>query len=237
LLLRRYGLVVCDTGNNAAASNFLYTVDAADVLVLPTAPSDVHLEVARAMLRMLASRETTKHLVPRAVLVVTSSTGARLAPDVERWFANRIGRVVHVPADPVIAEGGSLAISKLSAESRHAWTQVTAAVVQAALAPSPHDRQRGRRRAPEVGDDQAGVATAGQPPVTSVPGLAPTPPPPSRTTSAPGATEPAATADLSTDSLTSADGDDLPTVEGASPFGPRLVRSTESSRWPDPLQD
>ncbi|MEO7287721.1 MAG: hypothetical protein ABI140_12430, partial [Jatrophihabitantaceae bacterium] len=151
LLLRRYGVVVCDTGNNAAAPNFLYTVDSADVLVLPTAPSDVHLEVARAMLRMLASRETTSHLVSRAVLVVTSSTGARLEPEEERWFVDRIGRVVHVPADPVIAQGGKLTISELSQESIRAWTQVAGAVIEAAQAPSPRDRPRGRRRAPDGG--------------------------------------------------------------------------------------
>ncbi|UQX89489.1 hypothetical protein M6D93_05640 [Jatrophihabitans telluris] len=149
LLLRRFGVVVCDTGNNAAAPNFLYTVDSADILIIPAAPSNVHLEVARAMLRMLDSRETTKHLVAKAVLVVTSPTGARLDPAEERWFADRIGRVVHVPADPVIAEGSKLPISELSAESRRAWTQVAAAVISAAQAPSPHDRPRGRRRAPE----------------------------------------------------------------------------------------
>jgi MinD-like ATPase involved in chromosome partitioning or flagellar assembly len=154
LLLRRYGIVVCDTGNNAAASNFLYTVDSSDVLVLPTAPSNVHLEVARAMLRMLASRETTKHLVPRAVLVVTSGTGATLNPEEERWFVERVGKVVHVPADPVIAEGSKLPISELSDESMRAWTQVAGAVMAAALAPSRNDRPRGgRRRAPEPDPD------------------------------------------------------------------------------------
>jgi MinD-like ATPase involved in chromosome partitioning or flagellar assembly len=150
LLLRRYGIVVCDTGNNAAAPNFLYTVDSADVLVIPTAPSDVHLEVARAMLRMLASRETTADLVSRAVLVVTSPTGTRLQPDEERWFAERIGRLVHVPADPVIESGGKLPLSELSEASRRAWTQVASAVIEAALAPSKNDRPRGRRRAPDL---------------------------------------------------------------------------------------
>ena len=149
LLLRRFGVVVCDTGNNAAAPNFLYTVDSADVLVVPTAPSDVHLDVARAMLRMLASRETTRHLVSRAVLVVTSSTGSRLEPSEERWFADRIGKVVHVPADPVIAEGGKLSVSALSEASVRAWTLVAGAVAEAAQAPSPNDKPRGRRRAPE----------------------------------------------------------------------------------------
>ena len=144
LLLRRYGLVVCDTGNNAAASNFLYTVDSGDVLVVPTSPSSIHLEVARAMLRMLASRETTAHLVARAVLVVTSGTGKRLTADEEDWFARRVGRVVHVPADPVIAEGGKLPISALTKASRRAWTEVAAAVVEAALKPSPHDDGAGQ---------------------------------------------------------------------------------------------
>ena len=160
LLLRRFGVVVCDTGNNAAAPNFLYTVDSADVLVLPTAPSDVHLEVARAMLRMLASRETTSHLVSRAVLVVTSSTGARLEPEEERWFADRIGKVVHVPADPVIAQGGKLVVSELSDASIRAWTLVAGAVIEAALAPSPHDKPRGRRRAPEDSNPNAAAGPA-----------------------------------------------------------------------------
>ena len=150
LLLRRYGLVVCDTGNNAAASNFLYTVDSGDVLVVPTAPSGIHLEVARAMLRMLASRETTAHLVPRAVLVVTSPTGKRLSPEEEDWFAHRVGRVVHVPADPVIGEGGKLPISSLSTASRHAWTEVAAAVIEAAMLPSTKDRGAGRGKAAEL---------------------------------------------------------------------------------------
>lgn len=168
LLLRRYGMVVCDTGNNAAAPNFLYTVDSSDVVVLPTAPSDVHLEVARAMLRMLASRATTSHLVSRAVLVVTSSTGARLEPEEERWFVDRIGRVVHVPADPAIAQGGKLVIADLSHESIKAWTQVAGAVIEAALAPSPNDRPTGRRRAPDVAQPadpptHAAVAAAQQP--------------------------------------------------------------------------
>ena len=228
LLLRRYGLVVCDTGNNAAASNFLYPVDSAEVLVLPTAPSEVHLEVARAMLRMLAGRETTRHLVSSAVLVVTSTTGARLEPEVERWFADRIGRVVHVPADPMIAEGGSLAISKLSAESRAAWTQVTAAVVAAAVAPSPHDRPRGRRRAPEPGDPSDATPASS---VAAVPGLAPTPPPPSTATAVPPGSqltdplppEPAGTP-----------GEIGSSAAGVSPFGPRLVRSSEPPRWPTP---
>jgi MinD-like ATPase involved in chromosome partitioning or flagellar assembly len=149
LLLRRFGVVVCDTGNNAAAPNFLYTVDAADVLVIPTAPSNVHLEVARAMLRMLASRDTTSHLVARTVLVVTSPTGAQLDPEEERWFVERVGRVVHVPADPVIAEGGKLPIAELSEASRRAWTQVASAVIGAALVPSKNDKTRGRRRAPD----------------------------------------------------------------------------------------
>jgi MinD-like ATPase involved in chromosome partitioning or flagellar assembly len=159
LLLRRFGIVVCDTGNNAAASNFLYTVDSSDVLVIPTAPSSVHLEVARAMLRMLASRETTKHLVSAAVLVVTSPTGARLAPAEEQWFSERIGQVVHVPADSAIAEGGKLAISDLSVQSRRGWTQVAGAVINAATAPSPRDKPRGRRRAPEPPADDADSIT------------------------------------------------------------------------------
>ncbi|MDQ2837600.1 MAG: hypothetical protein M3Y89_09305 [Actinomycetota bacterium] len=166
LLLRRYGVVVCDTGNNAAAPNFLYTVDSADVLVLPTAPSDVHLEVARAMLRMLASRSTTSHLVSRAVLVVTSSTGARLEPEEERWFTDRIGRVVHVPADPIIAQGGKLTIGELSQTSIRAWTQVAGAVIEAALAPSPNDRPRGRRRAPD-GVAASPLANTTQPAATT----------------------------------------------------------------------
>jgi MinD-like ATPase involved in chromosome partitioning or flagellar assembly len=196
LLLRRYGMVVCDTGNNAAAPNFLYTVDSADVVVLPTAPSDVHLEVARAMLRMLASRATTSHLVSRAVLVVTSSTGARLEPEEERWFVDRIGRVVHVPADPAIAQGGKLVIGDLSHESIKAWTQVAGAVIDAALAPSPNDRPTGRRRAPDVAQPadpptHAAVAAAQQAAQPVSVAAAPAAPSPSAASSAAAAAPPA----------------------------------------------
>jgi len=140
LLQRRFGLVIADTGNNAAAASFRYALDSAQVLVIPAHPSPAHLAPARSLLGAIAARQSTKHLVQKAILVVTSHNGAHMRQDEVRWFVERGIRVMHVPADPVIAANGPIPISDLSEASRRAWTLVAAATMEAAAQPAPNDR-------------------------------------------------------------------------------------------------
>lgn len=137
LLQRRFGIVIADTGNNAASQPFRYSLDAADVLVIPAKPVASHLEPARKLLAATVARDLTRHLAQRAVLVITSTTGARLDPDEERWFTDKGIRVLHVPGDAVIEADGPIALDDLSTASLRAWTLVAGAVMEAAAQPSP----------------------------------------------------------------------------------------------------
>jgi MinD-like ATPase involved in chromosome partitioning or flagellar assembly len=140
LLQRRFGLVFADTGNNAAADTFRQNLDSAQVLVIPAHPSPGHLIPVLKLIGAVASRAATKHLVRRTILVITSYDGARLSEEDQGQFVARGVRVMHVPADPVIAANGPILITELSEESRRAWTLVAAAVIDAAARPIPTDR-------------------------------------------------------------------------------------------------
>lgn len=139
LLQRRFGIVLADTGNNAAASSWRYTLDAADVLVIPAKPVPSHLEPARKLLAAAVARPQTAQLARSAVLVITSTTGARLSGEEEAWFTDRGITVLHVPGDPVIEADGPIAIDDLTEASVRAWTLVAAAVMRAGEQPSSHD--------------------------------------------------------------------------------------------------
>ena len=139
LLEQRFGVLVVDTGNNTAAAGFAATAEQADVLVIPTGPAADHISVVWQLLDGLAARPQTAHLVSTAVLVVTSPTGAPLPTQDLSELRAVVGRVLTVPADPAIARGGRLPYTDLSAASRRAWTQVSAAVAEVAARPSVND--------------------------------------------------------------------------------------------------
>ena len=140
LLHHRYGLVIADTGNNAASPTWGATLGMADVLVIPASPVESHLAPAQKLLALTAAQQP--HLVSKSVLVITSSTGRELPADHRKWFTDRGVKVLYAPADPEIAADGPLTVAALSTPSRRAWTLIAAQVMEAAARPSANDQER-----------------------------------------------------------------------------------------------
>jgi putative peptide zinc metalloprotease protein len=130
LLERHYNLVCLDTGTGVLESATRGILDAADQVVVVSAPS---LDGARAASSTLDWLEQNgyQHLVRGAVAVLNTVRGTNGAVDLERvqhHFAARCRACVRVPWDPHLDSGAEATLGGLRPATRNAYLELAAAV-------------------------------------------------------------------------------------------------------------
>lgn len=129
-LSRFYRVIVVDTGNNMRASNWEAAVAAADQLVIvSTLREDTAASAAWLVDGLYEKGHEAK--IREAVTVLASPTKVpdpQLHNRLHGHFNSLTRSVLDVPHDPALVDGGTLNFDALTAETREAWLQVTAAV-------------------------------------------------------------------------------------------------------------
>jgi len=130
LLERHYNLLCLDTGTGVLESASRGILDAADQVVVVTAPS---LDGARAASSTLdwLDRNGYENLVAGAVAVLNTIRGSNGALDldrVEQHFGERCRACVRIPWDPYLDSGAEAELAGLRAESRSAYLELAAAI-------------------------------------------------------------------------------------------------------------
>jgi putative peptide zinc metalloprotease protein len=130
LLDRHYTLVLADCGTGILDSATRGVVEAADQLVIVTAPA---VDAARAVAFLLGvlSSHGKAHLVAEAVVVINAVAPPSEDVDVdalEAHFAERVRTVVRIPWDPHLATGAVADVSCLRPATRDAAIFLGAAV-------------------------------------------------------------------------------------------------------------
>jgi putative peptide zinc metalloprotease protein len=130
LLERHYNLLCLDTGTGVLESATRGILDAADQVVVVTAPS---LDGARAASSTLdwLDRNGYESLVSGAVAVLNTIRGANGALDIDRveqHFGERCRSCVRVPWDPHLDSGAEAELAGLRDETRSAYLELAAAI-------------------------------------------------------------------------------------------------------------
>jgi putative peptide zinc metalloprotease protein len=130
LLERHYNLVCLDTGTGVLESATRGILDAADQVVVVSAPS---LDGARAASSTLdwLDQNGYQHLVRGAVAVLNTVRGTNGAVDLERvqhHFAARCRACVRIPWDPHLDSGAEATLDGLRPATRNAYLELAAAV-------------------------------------------------------------------------------------------------------------
>ena len=130
LLERHYNLLCLDTGTGVLESATRGILDAADQIVVVSAPS---LDGARAASSTLdwLDRNGYDHLVADAVAVLNTIRGSSGALDldrVEHHFAERCRASVRIPWDPHLDSGAEAELAGLRPQTRSAYLELAAAI-------------------------------------------------------------------------------------------------------------
>src|SRR3954469_22818396 len=133
LLERHYNLLCLDTGTGVLESATRGILDAADQIVVVSAPS---LDGARAASSTLdwLQQNGYRHLAEGAVAVLNSIRGSNGFVDldrVEHHFAARCRTCVRIPWDPHLDAGAEATLDGLRAVTRNAYLELAAAVAAA----------------------------------------------------------------------------------------------------------
>ncbi|MFC7548471.1 ATPase [Plantactinospora sp. GCM10030261] len=131
-LLRRTHNVICvDTGNNVESPNWQTVLRAADQLVVTTVPREDAAFTADWMLDHL-HEVGMGELADNAVTLLSCPTPGRspLLDDLRRHFLTRTRAVAVVPYDPALETGSSIEYAQLQADTRDAWLQAAAVMVE-----------------------------------------------------------------------------------------------------------
>ncbi|MGH8905479.1 MAG: MinD/ParA family ATP-binding protein [Egibacteraceae bacterium] len=144
LLRRHYTLILADCGTGILDTGTRAVIEAADQLILVTAPS---IDAARAVNFLLSwlTAHGHAHLVKDAVLVmnaVARRTGPVNLIEMERHFAQRVRKVIQVPWDPHLETGARTAMQDLRPETRQAYLRLAAATADGLLSPAAHEPAR-----------------------------------------------------------------------------------------------
>ncbi|MEV0287899.1 hypothetical protein AB0H36_27615 [Kribbella sp. NPDC050820] len=134
LLSRFYRVVVIDTGNNEASSNWREAMRAADALVVPIKWKTSACGAAVQMLEDLQRQgPEARDLVQRTVIAASNGPGD-INKDIERelrpYFSKRAAAVIDVPTDMHIAEEGPLDHAALQPATRRAALELAAKVAE-----------------------------------------------------------------------------------------------------------
>lgn len=131
-LSRFYRIKVVDTGNNVRASNWLAAVEGADQLVIV---STIREDTFNSAAWMIDELRMTGHAsqVENAVTILSHSSAEKLDNVLRKRLVHHFGAhtraVLEVPFEKHFVEGGSLEWSKLTPQTRQAWLEATATVV------------------------------------------------------------------------------------------------------------
>jgi MinD-like ATPase involved in chromosome partitioning or flagellar assembly len=131
VLKRFYRLIVVDTGNNVEDDTWKAVTETADQLVIVTI---LRKDSARKLAALADKLVSMGHgdKLDNAVTII-SHASSRHDPDLERRTVEhmkQITRAVHVvPFDPMLDKGDVIDYAALTRESKKAWLQVTASVV------------------------------------------------------------------------------------------------------------
>jgi MinD-like ATPase involved in chromosome partitioning or flagellar assembly len=126
-----FNLVVWDTCGGLRAPAVEGLLSIADQLVIVTSPAVDRIRGTEKMLQLLVERGHLE-LVRRAVLVINAAGGREL-PAAERSglgrrFSGSCGKLIHLPDDPHLSEGGVISRGALLPRTRQALIELAAAV-------------------------------------------------------------------------------------------------------------
>ena len=131
-LLRRTHDVICvDTGNNVESANWQTVLQAADQLVVTCVPREDAAFTADWMLDLLDDVGMGDLVRNAVTLLSCPSPGPMpLLDDLRRHFATRTRAVAVVPYDPALETGSSIEYVQLQPETRQAWLQAAAMMLE-----------------------------------------------------------------------------------------------------------
>jgi MinD-like ATPase involved in chromosome partitioning or flagellar assembly len=133
VLQRFYRLIVVDTGNNVRSPNWQAAVNSADlVVVVSTYQRDVGYSASWVLDHL--AQTGREELATNAITVLTAADPTidrQVRTQLLEHFERRTRAVTEIPYDEALAHGGPIRWDDLSSESRAAWTQAGAIVVDA----------------------------------------------------------------------------------------------------------
>lgn len=132
LMSRFYRMLILDSGNNWGAANWQQSVEAADVLVVPTVVKADHVGKAEEMLDALV-QVGKGGLVARSVAVISHHArrvDQSIVAHAHDSLGARCAAVLEVPYDPVVDPGDAVLFNQLSQRTRDAWQRVGRAVIE-----------------------------------------------------------------------------------------------------------
>jgi MinD-like ATPase involved in chromosome partitioning or flagellar assembly len=131
IVSRFYKLIFVDTGNNVRAQNWQAAMDATDQLVITMSARNDSAETAARMLDHL-EQSGRQRLVRQAISIVSMPPTRKDIdlPAIQRHFAARTRAVLISPYEKLIDSGEPLRYGQLSADTRHAWLKIAAAVAE-----------------------------------------------------------------------------------------------------------
>ncbi|MCL2091969.1 MAG: chromosome partitioning protein [Micrococcales bacterium] len=131
VLTRFYRTIVVDTGNNIRSSNWRAAVETADRLVIVTTVREDAAQAAAWAVDALRAAGLAD--VVRSAVTILSAPDRKADKDLRERLRQHFGAltrtVVEVPFDPALVAGGPIDFTRLRADTREAWLQAAAAVV------------------------------------------------------------------------------------------------------------
>lgn len=130
LLAQHYNLLLTDCGTGILADALQAAVRTADSLLIVTSASIDGAESAQATVEWLEAHGLAD-LVARSVTVINRVRPGRMSVDldtVERYFAAHTRRVVRLPWDPHVEQGGEIHLEQLSRHMRDSLLTLAATV-------------------------------------------------------------------------------------------------------------
>ncbi|MDR3068569.1 MAG: chromosome partitioning protein [Cellulomonas sp.] len=131
VLTRFYRTIVVDTGNNIRSSNWRAAVEVADRLVIVTTVREDAAQAAAWAVDALRAAGMAD--VVRSAVTILSTPDHKVDKDLRERLRQHFGAltrtVVEVPFDPALVAGGPIDFTRLRDDTREAWLQAAAAVV------------------------------------------------------------------------------------------------------------
>ncbi|MCL2848540.1 MAG: chromosome partitioning protein [Micrococcales bacterium] len=131
MVTRFYRTIIIDTGNNIRSSNWRAAVEAADRLVIVTTVREDSAQAAAWAVDALRAAGLAD--LVRSAITIMSAPDRKVDKDLRERLRQHFGAltrtVVEVPYDPALVSGGSIDFTKLRRDTREAWLQAAASVV------------------------------------------------------------------------------------------------------------
>ncbi|TQS41750.1 chromosome partitioning ATPase [Cryptosporangium phraense] len=131
LLTRAYDIVCVDTGNNVESPNWKTVIEQTDRMVITTLPREDSAFTADWMLDLL-EEDGYADLVADGVTILScpSPIPSPLLDELVDHFSHRTRAVAVIPYDPALESGSTISFSGIAEQTRRAWLDASAALVQ-----------------------------------------------------------------------------------------------------------